>query len=131
MAPTKEKKHENQLPSRDRGYAYPLPSGRTLVLASPFRNKFLQIINWSPETVRANGKPKPRKGIGHRLSDFVVLVYILAHFVQYTKANSAGAECKQLFGCGWVSFVTTNAATVLFEQRPLGLYLIKHGFISS
>lgn len=54
----------------------------------------------------------------------LVLVYILAHFVQYTKATTVMAGIQTAFWL-WLGFiVTTQLATVIFEQRPLGLYLL-------
>jgi len=93
-----------------------------------FGNKFLQIINWSPETVRQmENQSHTRELIIAFLTSFV-LVYILAHFVQYTKAISAAGGIQTAFWL-WLGFiVTTNLATVLFEQRPLGLYLINMGY---
>lgn len=58
----------------------------------------------------------------------LVLVYILAHFVQYTKATTALAGIQTAVWL-WLGFiVTTQAATVIFEQRSLGLYLINIGY---
>ena len=58
----------------------------------------------------------------------LVLVYILAHFVQYTKATNALGGLQTAFWL-WLGFIaTTNVGTVLFEQRPLGLYLINMGY---
>ncbi len=54
----------------------------------------------------------------------VVLVYILAHFVQYTGAKGVAGGMQTGFWL-WLGFVaTTQLATVLFEQRQLGLYLL-------
>ena len=51
-------------------------------------------------------------------------VYILAHFVQYTKAKGAADGLQTAFWL-WLGFVvTTQLATVVFEERNLGLYLL-------
>jgi uncharacterized membrane protein YozB (DUF420 family) len=93
-----------------------------------FGNKFLQIINWSPETVRQMENQSHTKELIIAFLTSFVLVYILAHFVQYTKATSAAGGIQTAFWL-WLGFiVTTNLATVLFEQRPLGLYLINMGY---
>ena len=93
-----------------------------------FGNKFLQIINWSPETVRQMENQSHAQELVIALATSLVLVYILAHFVQYTKASSAVGGMQTAFWL-WLGFiVTTNSATVLFEQRPLGLYLINMGY---
>jgi hypothetical protein len=58
----------------------------------------------------------------------LVLVYVLAHFVQYTKATTAMAGIQTAFWL-WLGFVvTTQLPTVLFEQRALGLFLINVGY---
>lgn len=80
-----------------------------------FANKFLQLINWSPEKVAAIESQSHTKELVIAFVTSLVLVYILAHFIQYAKAA---------FWL-WLGFiVTTQAATVIFELRPLGLYLI-------
>ncbi|HEY5446073.1 MAG TPA: DUF1761 domain-containing protein, partial [Pyrinomonadaceae bacterium] len=58
----------------------------------------------------------------------LVLVYILAHFVQYTKARTTLDGIQTAFWL-WLGFIaTTQLATVVFEQRKLGLYLINVGY---
>ena|ERR1700716_2024427 len=57
-----------------------------------FENKFLQIINWSPETVRQMENQSHTKELIIAFLTSFVLVYILAHFVQYTKATSAAGR---------------------------------------
>src|SRR5882762_7543625 len=87
-----------------------------------FGNKFLQIINWSPEKIRQMGEQSHVKELVIAFMTSQVLVYILAHFVQYTKATNAAAGIQTAFWL-WLGFiVTTNSATVIFEQRPLGLF---------
>jgi hypothetical protein len=58
----------------------------------------------------------------------LVLVYILAHFVQYTKATNAIGGIQTAFWL-WLGFiVTTQLPTVLFERRSFGLFLINVGY---
>ena len=93
-----------------------------------FGNKFLQIINWSPETIRQMESQSHAKELVIALVTSFVLVYILAHFVQYTKAITAAGGIQTAFWL-WLGFiVTTNLPTVLFELRPLGLFLINMGY---
>ena len=93
-----------------------------------FGNKFLQIVNWSPETIRQMENQSHTKELAGAFITSLVLVYILAHFVQYTKATNALGGLQTAFWL-WLGFIaTTNVATVLFEQRPLGLYLINMGY---
>jgi hypothetical protein len=89
-----------------------------------FGNKFLQIINWSPEKIAEMGNQSHAKELAIAFVLSLVLVYVLAHFVQYTKATTAMAGIQTAFWL-WLGFVvTTQLPTVLFEQRPLGLFLI-------
>jgi hypothetical protein len=54
----------------------------------------------------------------------LVLVYILAHFVQYTAAKTLAGGIQTAFWL-WLGFVvTTQLSSVIFEQRKLGLYLL-------
>lgn len=93
-----------------------------------FGNKFLQIINWSPAQLAEIESQSHAKELAIAFVTSLVLVYILAHFVQYTKATTAMAGIQTAFWL-WLGFiVTTQAATVIFEQRPLGLYLINIGY---
>jgi hypothetical protein len=93
-----------------------------------FGNKFVQIINWSPEKLAEIERQSHMKELAIALVTSFVLVYILAHFVQYTKATTAMAGIQTAFWL-WLGFiVTTQAATVIFEQRPLGLYLMNIGY---
>ena len=89
-----------------------------------FGNKFLQIINWSPEKLAQMESQSHVKELVIAFVASLVLVYILAHFVQYTKATTAMAGIQTAFWL-WLGFiVTTHLPTVIFEQRPLGLYLL-------
>ena len=93
-----------------------------------FGNKFIELIGWTPaqlEQVAAQSHGK------EYLISFVcslVLVYILAHFVQYTGAQGVAGGIQTGFWL-WLGFVaTTQLATVVFEQRKLGLYLLNVGY---
>jgi hypothetical protein len=93
-----------------------------------FGNKFLQIIGWTPQQLEQMQAEGPAKELIIAFVTSLILVYVLAHFVQYTKASNALAGIQTAFWL-WLGFIaTTNIATVLFEQRPLGLYLINVGY---
>jgi len=93
-----------------------------------FGNKFIQIINWSPEKLAEIERQSHAKDFAIAFITSLVVVYILAHFVQYTKATTAMAGIQTAFWL-WLGFIaTTQAATVIFEQRPLGLYLLNIGY---
>ena len=58
----------------------------------------------------------------------LVLVYILAHFVQFTGSKTAGGGMQTAFWL-WLGFVaTTQLSGVIFEQRKVGLYLLNIGY---
>lgn len=93
-----------------------------------FGNKFLQIMAWSPEKIEEISSQSHVKELIIAFVSSAILVYVLAHFVQYTKATTALAGVQTAFWL-WLGFiVTTSVATVLFEFRPLGLYLINAGY---
>ena len=89
-----------------------------------FGNKFLQLINWSPEQIRQVESQSHVKELAIAFVMSLILVYILAHFIQYTKATSAIEGIQTAFWL-WLGFiVTTQAPTVIFEGRSFGLFLI-------
>jgi hypothetical protein len=89
-----------------------------------FGNKFIQLINWTPEHLRQVESQSHAKELAMAFVMSFVLVYILAHFVQYTKATTALGGIQTAFWL-WLGFVvTTQAPTVIFEGRSLGLFLI-------
>ncbi|MGH9873274.1 MAG: DUF1761 domain-containing protein [Pyrinomonadaceae bacterium] len=93
-----------------------------------FGNKFIQVIGWSPAKLAEIGNQSHTKEYILAFASSAVLVFILAHFIQYTKATTAMAGVQTAFWA-WLGFIaTTSIATVLFEQRPLGLYLINAGY---
>ncbi|HEV2883856.1 MAG TPA: DUF1761 domain-containing protein [Pyrinomonadaceae bacterium] len=93
-----------------------------------FGNKFLEIIGWTPEQ---QAQIVAQSHWSQYLVAFLTsltLVYILAHFVQYTGAKGAVGGMQTAFWL-WLGFVaTTQLATVIFEQRKLGLYLLNVGY---
>jgi len=93
-----------------------------------FSNKFIELIAWSPEKLREMQNHNPAKELMIAFISALVLVYILAHFVQYTKARTALDGIQTAFWL-WLGFIaTTQLATVVFEERKLGLYLINVGY---
>lgn len=93
-----------------------------------FGNKFLQFSNWPPEKIAEMGNQSHAKELSIAFVMSLVMVYILAHFVQYTKATTALGGIQTAFWL-WLGFIaTTQLATVIFEQRPLGLYLLNVGY---
>jgi len=93
-----------------------------------FSNKFIELIAWSPEKLQEMQNQSPAKPLLIAFISALVLVYILAHFIQYTKARTALDGVQTAFWL-WLGFVaTTQLATVIFEERKLGLYLINVGY---
>lgn len=89
-----------------------------------FGNKFLEYINWSPEKLQQVQNESHGKELAIAFVMSLVLVYILAHFVQYTKATSALGGIQTAFWL-WLGFVvTTQVPTVIFEGRSFGLFAI-------
>lgn len=93
-----------------------------------FGNLFLRLIEWTPAQLQ---QIQSQNHVMEYVIAFIcslVLVYILAHFVQYTKAKGF-AGGMQTAAWLWLGFVaTTQLATVIFEQRRLGLYLLNVGY---
>jgi hypothetical protein len=89
-----------------------------------FEKKFLQLINWSPEQLQQVQTQSHVKELVIAFVMSFILVYILAHFVQYTKATSVLGGIQTAFWL-WLGFiVTTHVPTVIFEKRSFGLFLI-------
>jgi hypothetical protein len=89
-----------------------------------FRNKFIELINWSPQKLQQVQNESHAKEMVIAFVMSLLLVYILAHFVQYTKATSVMGGIQTAFWL-WLGFVvTTHVPTVIFEGRSFGLFLI-------
>jgi hypothetical protein len=89
-----------------------------------FGNKFIQLINWSPQKLQQVQNESHAKELVIAFVMSLILVYILAHFVQYTKATSAMGGIQTAFWL-WLGFiVTTHVPMVIFEGRNFGLFLI-------
>ncbi len=93
-----------------------------------FSKKFVELMAFTPEQLQQMQSRNPAKELLITFISTLVLVYILAHFVQYTKARSVLDGIQTAFWL-WLGFIaTTELATVVFEQRKLGLYLISVGY---
>jgi hypothetical protein len=91
-----------------------------------FKNKFMELIG--PEKLQQMATKSEAESLVTAFLMSLVFCYILAHFVQYTKATTAAGGAQTAFWL-WLGFIiTTNIATVLFEDRPLGLYFINMGY---
>ena len=93
-----------------------------------FANKFIQLMGWTKAQLDEVANQSHAKEYLIAFLSSLVLVYILAHFVQYTKASSAVGGLQTAFWL-WLGFVvTTQLPTVIFEGRKPGLYLLNIGY---
>ena len=93
-----------------------------------FGNKFLELIAWTPEQIKQMESRNPAKPLVLAFLTAVILVYVLAHFIQYVKAKTPLEGIQTAFWL-WLGFVaTTQLSTVIFEQRHVGLYLLNIGY---
>lgn len=93
-----------------------------------FGNKFLEIIGWTPEQQAQIVAQTHWSAYLIAFLTSLILVGTLAYFIAYTGANGV-AGGMQTAACLWLGFVaTTQLATVIFEQRKLGLYLLNVGY---
>ncbi|MFN2499720.1 MAG: DUF1761 domain-containing protein [Pyrinomonadaceae bacterium] len=93
-----------------------------------FGNKFIEIIGWTPAQVEKIAAESHWSQYAVAFATSLVLVYILAHFLHYTDAKNVAGGMQTAFWL-WLGFVaTTQLATVIFEQRKLGLYLLNVGY---
>ena len=93
-----------------------------------FERPFIALKSWTPEQVEAVRAASHAGEIGTALVVSVVTAYVLAHIVRLAGAETATSGMLAGFWL-WLGFVvTTNLSTVLFEGRPLGLYLINNGY---
>jgi len=93
-----------------------------------FARPFIALKGWTPEEVAAVQAASHATEIGVAFAGSLVLAYVLAHCVKFTGAETARGGMLTGFWL-WLGLVlTTNLDTVLFEGRPLGLYLINNGY---
>ena len=93
-----------------------------------FNNKFVELIAWTPQQLNEIESQSHAKELVLAFLSSLVLVYVLAHFVQYTKATTLVGGLQTAFWL-WLGFVATSQlATVIFEGRKPGLYLLNIGY---
>ncbi len=93
-----------------------------------FSSPFIALMRWTPEQVARIQTEGAGKEVSIALLVSILTAYVLAHFIKFTGADTAGKGAQTGFWL-WLGFVlTTNLSTVLFEYRPLGLYLINNGY---
>jgi hypothetical protein len=93
-----------------------------------FSSKFVELMAWTPAQLAAIESQSHTRDYTLAFVSSLVLTYILAHFVQYTKATNLTGGLQTGFWL-WLGFVvTTQLATVIFEGRKPGLYLLNIGY---
>jgi hypothetical protein len=93
-----------------------------------FANKFIEFTGWGPEKLQQMENQNNTKQYVIAFLSSLLLVYILAHFVQFTKAKSALDGVQTAFWL-WLGFIaTTQLPTVIFEERKLGLFFLSIGY---
>lgn len=93
-----------------------------------FGNKFLEIIGWTAEQQAQIVAQTHWTTYLFAFLTSLILVSTLAYFIEYTGATGVAGGMKTA-ACLWLGFVaTTQLATVIFEQRKLGLYLLNIGY---
>ncbi len=93
-----------------------------------FANRFITLMRLTPEQLTAMQASGANKEHAIALLNSLILAYVLAHFVRYIGAETISDGMQTGFWL-WLGFIaTSNLETVLFEMRPLGLYLISSGY---
>ena len=93
-----------------------------------FSSKFIELMAWTPAQTAAVESQSHTKDYVLAFLSSLVLTYILAHFVQYTKATNVAGGLQTGFWL-WLGFVvTTQLPTLIFEGRKPGLYLLNIGY---
>ena len=83
---------------------------------------------WTPAQLQAIEAQNHTKEYILAFLSSLVLVYVLAHFVQYTKATTLPGGSQTAFWL-WLGFIeTTQLPTVIFEGRKPGIYLLSIGY---
>ncbi len=91
-----------------------------------FAKKFMALVGKTQEELKKHFNPARDYGLSFLTA--LVMSYILAHFVSYTRATTIGSGMQTGFWL-WLGFVvTTNSSTVIFEGRKSGLYWINMGY---
>jgi len=93
-----------------------------------FSNKFVELIGWTPQKLEQVARQSHTREYLAAFFSSLVLAYILAHFIQYTKARTVVDGIQTAFWLCLGFVATTQLATVVFEERKLGLYLLNVGY---
>ncbi len=93
-----------------------------------FSSKFIELMAWTPAQLAAIESQSHTRDYILAFLSSLILTYILAHFLQYTKATNVASGLQTAFWL-WLGFIiTTQLPTVIFEGRKPGLYLLNIGY---
>jgi hypothetical protein len=93
-----------------------------------FSNKFIELMAWTPEQLSEMESKSNLKELALAFISSLLLVYVLARILQHTKGVNLASGLQTAFLL-WLGFVaTTQLATVIFEGRKPGLYLLNIGY---
>ena len=89
-----------------------------------FGNIWMKQMNLSKEKIEEAKKKGMAKNLVVAFASVLVMSYILAHFVDYASATTILGGMQAGFWI-WLGFIaTTMVNSVLWEQKPVNLYLI-------
>lgn len=93
-----------------------------------FTAPFVRLMRWTPEDLARVEQESHARELGAAFVTSLLTAYVLAHFVKLVGARNLfdGVRTGLWAFVGFV--LTTNLSSVLFESRPLGLYLINNGY---
>jgi hypothetical protein len=93
-----------------------------------FTNQFVSLMRLTPQQLEEMQKQVPAKEYSLAFLSGLIMSVVLAWLFSLIKPKSTiqAAGIAALLWCGFV--ITTTLDTVLFESRPLGLYLINNGY---
>lgn len=93
-----------------------------------FSDRFVKLMGWTPEDLARVEAEGSARELAIALAASLLTAYALAHFVRLAGARTALNGALTGFWA-FIGFVlTTNLATVMFEGRAAGLYLISMGY---
>jgi hypothetical protein len=93
-----------------------------------FAQRFIALKGYTPEDIARIQSEGTAKLVAAALLGSLIASYVLAHFVRFVQARGVADGLKTGFWVCLGFIFTSNLETVLFEQRPLGLYLINNGY---
>ena len=93
-----------------------------------FAKPWIAAIGKSEEEIREQAGKGMARTYTLAFISALVMSFVLAHFVDYTRATTIAGGLQAGFW-PWLGFVaTTNLSTLLFEWRPSKLYYISMGY---